>query len=93
MSEKKQKVTIVFDNERLMAVVTVDEYIGMRSGDFGSMVEVISRFVVDNKTKEYLPADEARALVGKMSMGELKDVSDSMLQEAGQEVPPPSGAE
>ena len=58
--------------ERIEQHVTVDEYIGLTEGNIKIMVEVMSKFIANPDGVSYMPAAEARAMLGAMTIAEIK---------------------
>lgn len=81
-------ITIKVDQARLGELVTVDEFIGMQDGDFKTIINVVSRFVIGEDGK-YLEPIEGRKMVGALSMNQLKEATTAFVDGAGKAAVPP----
>lgn len=50
--------------------LTVDDYIDLEEGKLRPVREMMTRFVVDPVSDQYMDIDKARRLIGKMPMGD-----------------------
>ena len=73
------KIIFVIDPDRISKVITTDEYLGLRSGDLESQVEVMSKFVKDNDSDKILPYKEGRKIVGQIPIGEIGEYANTFL--------------
>lgn len=76
-------------------LLTLDDMIALETGfNAKTMRDVFARFITDG-AGNYLPEAEARAAVGRLTLKELKGVSqqfaDAMKDVQASAVPPPSG--
>lgn len=81
MTEKeKPAVKVKFSQERIEDTVTVEEFVGCLAGNFGAMVKVISKMVVDDKG-EYITPDEGGKAIMTVTIKELKKLTDGIAKE------------
>lgn len=80
--EKVKKIVIRVDQARLRKTTTVDEMIGLQENNLRLIVQVLSRFVVDENTGDYLNPEEARKLIGQMTMEELEQAGKEFRSRA-----------
>ncbi len=77
----KTRLNIQIDQDRMAEMVTVDQMIGMQSGDIAAIADVLSMFVLANNG-QYLRPKDARPLIGKMTIRQMTDtaaqLNDSM---------------
>ena len=76
---KKPVVKVKFSQERIEEVVTVEEFIGALSGNFGAIVKIIEKMVIDEKG-EYVKDEEAARLIKTVTIGELKKLTDGIAK-------------
>jgi hypothetical protein len=69
-----EQVTIKADLERMKDFITVDEMVGMQSGTFRDIRNVLSRFVV-GEGGEFLPEEEGRKAVGSLTIRQLEEAA------------------
>ena len=72
-------VRVRFDQERIEQLVTVDEFVGAIVGNFGTLVQVLSKMVIDEKD-EYVDPEEGRKRIGKIPVGELRRLTEGMAK-------------
>lgn len=70
MTEDKD-VVVNFTPERIEEVVTVDEFVGIYSGNFATIVAVTAKMVVD-ENGNYLSEADGLKEIGRVKMRELK---------------------
>lgn len=75
------KIRILMDAERILDVVTVDEYIDLENRRVSAIRDVLGKFVVD-ENGEYLPDEEGIALMGRQPMRKLLELNDMLINEA-----------
>ena len=83
------KINLHVDPERIGERITVDDYLGMVAGDMKASVEVLSKFVM-GEDGEYLPYEEARAMIGQIPMSELPSVMDEFSTAIKDAASPPA---
>lgn len=85
------KLEIRVDAERLGEMVTVDEFIAMQEGNIRVIVNVLANFCV-NGSGGYMEHDEARAVLGQMTIKQLTEAAQAFAGNAeGAAVPLSSG--
>lgn len=84
-------INIKVDQNRLGDLVSVDEFLGMQDGDFKTIINIVSRFVVD-ANGNYLEPAEGRKLIGALSMNQLKEIAATFTDGAGKAAVPPENA-
>ena len=82
-------IRIHIDQDRLGDLVTVDEYLGMRDNDERIIISVLSRFVID-ENGQYIAEKDARKLIGKMTLNQMREAAGSFFDGAKDAVLPPS---
>ena len=82
------KINLHVDPELIGERITVDDYLGMQEGDIKASVDVLSKFVQDDNG-EYLPYDEARAIIGQIPMNELPAVMEEFSKAVQDAASPP----
>ena len=80
---------LLVTQERIERNLTVDEYIGMMDGNLKAMVDALSKFVANESGVGWMEPAEARAQLGKMTMGELNELA-STFQKAQEEAVVPN---
>jgi len=74
-------IKIRVNQDRLSNSITVEEYIAAEEGKIRGLVAVLSRFVVDAKGG-YIPVDEAKEMLNKLTLAELADLGNEFTQAA-----------
>ncbi len=70
----KPPLHVHIDQQRVKSKVPVDTIIAMQEGDLKAMLDCLSYFVV-GEDGGYLPYDQARPLLGKLSMDQLMEIA------------------
>ncbi len=68
--------------------LTVDEFIALQEGNMRIIKNVLSRFVVD-ENGQYLPEDQAKPLVGKLTLEQLQGVVSTFTGNVTDTLVPP----
>jgi hypothetical protein len=71
--------------------VTVDDLIGIEDGKIRAVRDMLARLAVDEQGQP-LPLDEAKRLVGSLSLRQLKQQSDAMMRALKDGAIPPASA-
>ncbi len=86
------KVEIRVSEQRLNDMVTVDEMIGLEDGKLRAIRDVLAKFVIGDDGK-YLEVEEARKVVGQMTIAQLRDSAGEFTRLAeNAAIPPENGA-
>jgi len=64
------KINLHVEAGTVSGKVTVDEYLASKEGDRGAWADIMSKFALDDNG-EPLPFDEARALIGRITVDDL----------------------
>lgn len=75
--------------ERVERNITVDEYISMTEGNLKIMLNVMSKFVLGADGISYMPTEEARKLLGALTILELKEAFSRFNQAQEDAIVPP----
>lgn len=87
-----RKLHIHMDRERMLDLVTVDEVIGVQEGSIKHIRSVLSRFVLDDTTGDWMSPEEGTALIGQLTLRQLIEAGQEFSRKAeGTAVPPESG--
>lgn len=70
---------IVATQEEVKSCVTVDEYIGLMENNIRTIVDVMSRFLIDDDGNK-IPYKEARAFVGKQTIEEMERLAAELTK-------------
>lgn len=88
------KLTIVLDSDRIEKEVTVDELIAVtEDGSLRATRNLVGRFVWNKELNTYYPNDVGTKMVGKLSIGELKEITDGLLQQVEEALVPKASSE
>lgn len=83
------KLKVVFDSDRAMEVVTVDEYINLESKKIQAIKDVIGKFLIDPETDEYYKdSADGAAVIGKLPIGRLLELNTQFLESSNEAVAP-----
>lgn len=84
-----EKLKVVFDADRAMEVVTVDEYIDLESRKVQAIKEVIGKFLFDPETDTYYEnSADGAAVIGKLPIGRLLDLNTQFLESSNEAAAP-----
>ena len=86
------EINIKVDQKKLGDLVTVDDFIELQEGNIKTLLNVLSLFLVDGDGVPILK-DEARKMLGKLTLNELKKASAGFTSAAeNAAVPLPNGS-
>lgn len=74
------KVTVNIDQQRLIHLVTVDQFLRLNEGDLPTIVEVMTHCVWNTESKEYVPIEKARPLIGTLTIAQLLELSGALQE-------------
>lgn len=75
------EIRIRMDAERVLDLVTVDEYIALEQFKVEAVRDVLGKFVV-GPDGNFLPEEEGQALMGKQPMRKLLELNDMLVNQA-----------
>ena len=79
------------DMERLENTLTIDEFLEMQEGNLKSIINVMSKFVLDDNS-EYKTPEEGRKVIGSLTLAELKNASEDFNKKITDAAVPPENA-
>lgn len=83
------ELKVVFDGDRAMEIVTVDEYIDLESRKIQAIKDVLGKFLIDPETNEYYEdSADGAAVIGKLPIGRLLDLNTQFLESSNEAAAP-----
>ncbi|RMD64622.1 hypothetical protein D6833_04120 [Candidatus Parcubacteria bacterium] len=86
------KVIVRPNEERLNRCVTVDQMIAMQEGQFRAIRDVLAYFVVDESGRYVEDYEEAKRILGRLTIGELYELSEEFVGASEDIAVPPENA-
>lgn len=83
------KLEFKVDAKRLEDLVTLDQLIDLEEGKTRAIRDVMGLFLIDPETGTYYPGEDGRKVMGKLTVGQIREIGSSfteMVQSAA--VPP-----
>lgn len=78
------RLVIKVDQDRIAELITVNEYVGVTNRDMRAMIALVTKCLWNEDAGVFYEVDEARKLVGKLTLKQLGELVNAVTNEMQQ---------
>jgi hypothetical protein len=75
-----KQIEIRADAKRAQSLITLNEWIDLEDGKFRAIRDVLSRFVIDKETNQYMDTANASKILGTMTVEQLSQANAQFMK-------------